>query len=404
MKILLLILASLILTTCCLAQNIYQIRADSVRIYNTCDTAELILENHTQDTLGFLFNKGKGRTEFKRLQLATVGSNSIAIVGQDTLELKSALDKAIRVTDVSTITRSGWYYLPSTSPHAPVGPLNIYRKNVYFYASRERDSINFTDMIAGSGVAWYTNGLSPQYVTPVHFVFNPSINTFDPSFWKTNQVTLQAVTDEGNITTSNIYAKAIQVNANREVSRRFGVGSPNTNNIPYLLNRTREEHPNDFPIWINSIEWVLSGSTFDTYKNTGNNSDPNKYGLLAISPGIYDRHAATVAQLYNFGARAGTTTKPVAQFKQGALLTTPQNGAWEFDGTSLYFTIGGERREVQLSSATMQAASVADEPMAMQSATEENNNSKDATINILLKQIEELKERVEQLESQVAEN
>jgi hypothetical protein len=30
------------------AQYIYTIKADSVRITNSCDTAELIIENHTQ--------------------------------------------------------------------------------------------------------------------------------------------------------------------------------------------------------------------------------------------------------------------------------------------------------------------------------------------------------------------
>jgi len=46
------------------AQYVYTIKADSVKITNSCDTAELIIENHTQDVCGFLFNKGGGRTEF----------------------------------------------------------------------------------------------------------------------------------------------------------------------------------------------------------------------------------------------------------------------------------------------------------------------------------------------------
>lgn len=70
-----------------LAQNVYQIRADTVRIHNTCGTAELVLENSTQDTLGFLYNKGKGRTEFRRIQLQRIGASQLAIVGQDTLDL-----------------------------------------------------------------------------------------------------------------------------------------------------------------------------------------------------------------------------------------------------------------------------------------------------------------------------
>ncbi|MBC9929524.1 tail fiber domain-containing protein [Chitinophaga qingshengii] len=69
------------------AQQTYQIRADSVRIYSACDTAELIIENHTQHTQGFLFNKGMGRTEFRKLRLKMTGPNTLSIVGQDTLDL-----------------------------------------------------------------------------------------------------------------------------------------------------------------------------------------------------------------------------------------------------------------------------------------------------------------------------
>jgi len=88
MKRLLLFLSISFVTSQVMAQkHVYQIRADSVRIYSGCDTAELIIENKTKDTLGFLYNKGNGRTEFRKLELKTVGSNAIAITGQDTLQL-----------------------------------------------------------------------------------------------------------------------------------------------------------------------------------------------------------------------------------------------------------------------------------------------------------------------------
>lgn len=83
-------------------KQVYQIRADSVRIYSGCDTAELIIENRTKDTLGFLYNKGNGRTEFRKLRLQAVGSNAIAITGQDTLQLG-----AIIKTAVDTLYTSG---------------------------------------------------------------------------------------------------------------------------------------------------------------------------------------------------------------------------------------------------------------------------------------------------------
>ncbi|MFB6455575.1 tail fiber domain-containing protein [Chitinophaga sp. Hz27] len=85
-KVILSVLAFL-LTTVAFGQKVYQIRADSVRIYNVCDTAELILENKTQQVKGFLFNRGYGRTEFQKLKLQAIGNSRIAITGQDTLDL-----------------------------------------------------------------------------------------------------------------------------------------------------------------------------------------------------------------------------------------------------------------------------------------------------------------------------
>lgn len=81
-KLLLLLLTGWTSTLC--AQQIYQIRADSVRIYNVCDTAELIIENRTQGVNGFLYNKGAGRTEFRKVRLEKIGDSRIAITGQDT--------------------------------------------------------------------------------------------------------------------------------------------------------------------------------------------------------------------------------------------------------------------------------------------------------------------------------
>ena len=49
------------------AQYVYTINADSVKITNHCDTAELIIENHTQHVPGFLYNKERGRTEFRKV-------------------------------------------------------------------------------------------------------------------------------------------------------------------------------------------------------------------------------------------------------------------------------------------------------------------------------------------------
>ena len=65
------------------AQYVYTINADSVKITNHCDTAELIIENHTQNVPGFLYNKGRGRTEFRKA-LQKLNATTY-LIGGDTL-------------------------------------------------------------------------------------------------------------------------------------------------------------------------------------------------------------------------------------------------------------------------------------------------------------------------------
>ena len=66
------------------AQYVYTIKADSVKLTN-CDSAELIIENHTQSVPGFLFNTGRGRTIFKRGVQKL--NDSAYLIGGDTLNL-----------------------------------------------------------------------------------------------------------------------------------------------------------------------------------------------------------------------------------------------------------------------------------------------------------------------------
>lgn len=56
------------------AQIHTQIIGDSVRMRSNTSTAELILENSTKNVDGFLYNKGNGRTEFRKVADYTVQS------------------------------------------------------------------------------------------------------------------------------------------------------------------------------------------------------------------------------------------------------------------------------------------------------------------------------------------
>jgi hypothetical protein len=79
-----------IVTVACLGGSVYSqspkyvytIKADTVKITN-CDSAELILQNHTQNIPGFLFNTGNGRTAFQHA--ATKLNDSSYLVGADTV-------------------------------------------------------------------------------------------------------------------------------------------------------------------------------------------------------------------------------------------------------------------------------------------------------------------------------
>ena len=75
-----------LLCSCLHAQKAgtYIITGDSVRL-TSCDSSELIIENHTQDVPGFLFNTGRGRTIFQRALLPV--AHGSWLIGVDTLNL-----------------------------------------------------------------------------------------------------------------------------------------------------------------------------------------------------------------------------------------------------------------------------------------------------------------------------
>jgi len=63
---------------------IYTINADSTKLTG-CDSNELIIENHTQNVKGFLFNTGNGRTIFQRGAIKI--DETSYLIGSDTLRL-----------------------------------------------------------------------------------------------------------------------------------------------------------------------------------------------------------------------------------------------------------------------------------------------------------------------------
>jgi hypothetical protein len=101
MKKLLSILVLLCLEKALHAQYVYTIKADSVKITNSCDTAELIIENHTQTVPGFLFNKGRGRTEFRRAQKL---NDSTIVLGGDTFLIRGGDYSLWKIDNANNLT------------------------------------------------------------------------------------------------------------------------------------------------------------------------------------------------------------------------------------------------------------------------------------------------------------
>jgi hypothetical protein len=87
MRNVLFIVALSLLTNTVSAQNVYTIKADSVKLTG-CDSAELIIENHTQGIPGFLYNTGHGRTVFKRGVVKI--NDSMFLIGGDTLKVQNS--------------------------------------------------------------------------------------------------------------------------------------------------------------------------------------------------------------------------------------------------------------------------------------------------------------------------
>ena len=76
--LLFLLFASILL---CAQSRLYQINADTVRIFSSCDTTELIIENRTRHIQnGVLTNIGNGVTEFRRLY-AKLSDSTYSLAG-----------------------------------------------------------------------------------------------------------------------------------------------------------------------------------------------------------------------------------------------------------------------------------------------------------------------------------
>jgi hypothetical protein len=164
MKYILLIAFSVFLSTSLSAQGkyIYVIKGDSVK-FTKYDSCELIIENHSQTVPGFLYNRGRGRTEFRRAFIQI--SDSAYLVGTDTL------------------TQSGWSYWVNRGNSmydVNAGPVGIHRQTPVAMLDLP-GAVNVDD----TSSYWFTgtpvvrlNGLQSGSYT--NFYFGPATGTGNP--------------------------------------------------------------------------------------------------------------------------------------------------------------------------------------------------------------------------------
>ena len=261
------------------AKRVYTITADSVKITN-CDSSELIIENHTQNVPGFLFNTGNGRTVFQRG--AQRLGNGTYLIGADTLY----------VTPKAWV--QGGNQFDST---AVLGTLDSNHLDLFTSGARRARLTDTGNFIIGdtvdNGQRLQVNGTSyfnnQQFVTgtfncPGNVAFsefNPTINTQSGYFQSAYGVRL-APTFNFNGNSQSVFAL--------EITPTFNLGSytPRIDHMPSAVHITSSLAG----VWIDQPSSVPGGS--------------GQYGQPLV---IYQSETSDIEAILNTRA-FNTTTRP----------------------------------------------------------------------------------------------
>lgn len=188
-----LIIFALLLSSLVKGQYVYHMKADSVRVYSDCDTAELVLKNHTKDTLAYLYNKGGGRTEFRRINLEPTNDGRLSITSGDTVSIfiPPALkpvylmtEDVCQVWDGSNIVVkqvTGSLYLKIDNPANMVDGKELYVSNQSDFADYYTGGVT---VYSYSAPIWYEGGAVNAFkvrwgaASGLHLVYAAADNMF----------------------------------------------------------------------------------------------------------------------------------------------------------------------------------------------------------------------------------
>lgn len=178
MKYFLLIFLSINIAGSLSAQYIYLLKGDSVKFTNfNSDSTDLIIENHTQGIHGFLYNKGRGRTEFRKGLIRV--SDSTYLIGVDTLKMFSIPYWALNASNIYNIN-TGKVGIHRSDPKTMLdmpGPVNIddttsfQMNNTPIFRVSDYRSGTYNTTCVGDGAAVDFSGgfINEQSLTAVGF-------------------------------------------------------------------------------------------------------------------------------------------------------------------------------------------------------------------------------------------
>ena len=363
------ILAALLITTCCVhAQYVYTIKADSVKITN-CDSAELIIENHTQGIPGFLFNTGNGRTVFKRAWQTL--NDSQYLIGVDTFNLSAGIGHLVRANnglsvsagtvvlgnnlgDTSATLHSS-RYIPSGSN--TINLVNGGIQNALSAGGMTVTAPNNERTIVNAGGLFLRQNLTNSSGFGGVFGINGSLDFQNST---TNQ-TLSTGTENINInytlhgtnSAANIISNSLDIG---DVFTPSGAGNFGYNglNISPFYNFSGYSAASSTARDVRGIYYnpFVSGTIPDrhiAYENTngdlifnsgdaGHSANMGKAGFQGVLyPSAY----------VEIGAGTGDPGTASLKLDAGTILSTPEAGAIEFDGTDLYLTNNTTRYKLE---------------------------------------------------------
>ena len=329
------------------AQYVYTIKADSVKITN-CDSSELIIENHTQGVPGFLFNTGNGRTVFKHglIQL----NDSLYLLGADTLNLNKVIallkaNNGLSLSGGKVVLGNDVGDTLAALQSNRVIPMGGKTLSLNDSGTLIRSILGAGELTLIEGGANMPTGPTPILVSGTSDYLNNTPNLY--MIWG-GIVTQVSYTPHGTTTNAQITERSVSIENYFAPYGTGNFGYVALNISPYFDFTNYSTSTNPYRdvrgIYYNPVYDGTLPRRHIAYENTNGDNIFNSVINGDYPSGKSSFHGITTPTAYvHIGAGAAAAGSAPLKINGGALLTTPENGAIEYDGTDLYLTKSNTR-------------------------------------------------------------